>query len=291
MRSARRRGVQLALVSLLLATAGLVTTAAPASAEPDFAPASEASIQPGATMSTEGARCTGNFIFTDGSNVYIGYAAHCASPAGTPVSTSVNGCLAESLPLGTPVRIEGATQPGTLAYSSWVTMDRVGETSTNPCLYNDFALVKIAEADEDEVNPTVPIVGGPTGLSTEGTQAGEDVFSYQGAGLLGGAGALAPTTGVSLGDTGDGWNHLVVTIPPGIPGDSGAGFLNSEGRAFGVLSTLNVLPQTGSNGVADLSRALDYMQANAPGFADVRLVEGTQPFSGGDSLLSGFLLG
>src|SRR3546814_4349711 len=66
-------------------------------------------------MFTDGAQCTANFIFTNAADVFIGYAAHCASTGG---ATETNGCDSGSLPLGTPVEIDGATQPGTLAYSS-----------------------------------------------------------------------------------------------------------------------------------------------------------------------------
>ena len=78
---------------------------------------------PGAKMYTEGAQCTGNFVFTDAAdNVYVGYAAHCA---GLGEATDTNGCLAESLPLGTPVTfneggslISEGTQVGTARSST-----------------------------------------------------------------------------------------------------------------------------------------------------------------------------
>ena len=73
-----------------------VTTAAPT-----WAPADTAAIHPGVQMYTDGAQCTGNFVFTDGSGAtYVGYAAHCA---GTGAATDTDGCLAASLPLGTRV--------------------------------------------------------------------------------------------------------------------------------------------------------------------------------------------
>jgi hypothetical protein len=74
---------------------------------------------------TDGAQCTSNFIFEDGSNVYIGQAAHCS---GTGAAKETNGCETESLPIGTPVEVDGATEPGTVAYNSWITMQQKGET-------------------------------------------------------------------------------------------------------------------------------------------------------------------
>lgn len=68
-------------------------------------------------------------------------------------------------------------------------------------------------------------------------------------------------------------------MTPGVPGESGSGFLGVEGRALGVLSTLAVAPLAGSNGVSDLSMALHYAQQRS-GISGLQLVEGTEPFSG-----------
>ena len=51
-------------------------------------------------------------------------------------------------------------------------------------------------------------------------------------------------------------------MTPGIPGDSGSAFIDGQGRAFGVLSTLAGRPAAGSNGVGDLSRELAYMHSH-----------------------------
>ena len=79
-------------------------------------------------MYTDGAQCTANFVFTDSAGAtYVGYAAHCA---GLGEATDTDGCLADSLPLGTRVTfneggslIDEGTQvgAGTLVYSSWLT--------------------------------------------------------------------------------------------------------------------------------------------------------------------------
>ena len=61
---------------------------------------------------------------------------------------------------------------------------------------------------------------------------------------------------------GNGWSHTVYTVTPGIPGDSGSGFLNASGQAIGVLSTVALAPLAGSNGVGDLSRELAYARAH-----------------------------
>ena len=83
--------------------------------------------------------------------------------------------------------------------------------------------------------------------------------------------------GASLGQDAGGWNHTVFTASPGIPGDSGSAFIDRTGKAFGVLSTLQIAPKVGANGVGDLSRELTY--ANAHG-APVQLANGTEAFTG-----------
>jgi len=246
----------------------------PASAQPDWAPVDTATIHPGVQTFTEGGQCTANFVFYDSTDVYIGQAAHCA---GTGGSTATDGCTSGSLPTGTPVTVGGATRPGTLVYSSWLTMQQHGETDPEMCQFNDFALVRLHPDDTANVNPSIPYWGGPVGVSEGGTAVGDQVFSYGNSSLRFGLTVLSPKTGLSLGTTGDGWSHNVYTATPGIPGDSGSAFLDADGNALGVLATLQVLPVVGSNGVGDVSRELAY--ANASTTLDVELALGTEPFS------------
>jgi hypothetical protein len=267
---------RVAALAAALTLALVAFLGSPASAAPGFAPASEATITPGVMMFTEGAQCTANFVFTDSVDTYIGYAAHCA---GTGEATDTDGCLAGTLPLGTEVEIEGASRPGTLAYSSWSTMQAVGETDPDACAFNDFALVRIDPADQAKVNPSIPHWGGPTGLNTDGVPAGEQVLSYGNSSLRQGIALLSPKTGISLGTDPSGWSHPVYTVTPGIPGDSGSAFLDAEGNALGVLSTLALAPLPLSNNVSDLNMALDYMRAHTALDA-VTLAEGTEAFDG-----------
>jgi hypothetical protein len=254
----------------VLALVGMALAPAAASA---WAPASQAPVHPGVMTFTQGAQCTSNFVFTQGSNVYLGQAAHCS---GTGDQVNADGCNSGSLPIGTQVSVDGASRRGTLVYNSWLTMQAKGETNANVCAYNDFALVKINPADVGRVNPSVPGFGGPTGVGGVGG-LGSTVYSYGNSSLRGGVTKLSPKQGVVAENTGGGWNHTVYTATPGIPGDSGSGFLNASGRAFGVLSTLAILPVAGSNGVGDLGKELAYMRANSS-FSGVRLAPGTRPF-------------
>ncbi len=257
-----RRMVAAAVSGIGLFAAGLFGGPAPS------AGAAAGDIRPGVTMVTGGAQCTANFIYRDAQSTYIGYAAHCA---GTGAATDTNGCVAGTLPLGTPVRVDGAEFPGVLAYSSWATMQAVGETDADACNFNDLALVRLDPRDIADVSPTVPHWGGPTDVNTGGVAALAPVYSYGNSGLRLGLELLSPKSGVSLGTTGGGWTHPVYTVTPGIPGDSGSAFLDGQGRALGVLSTIALLPTPLSNGVSDVNRMVGYMQANGGPQAEIVL--------------------
>ncbi len=263
-------------LTALVAAAAISAIAIAPSAASAWAPADQATVHPGVQVFTEGAQCTANFVYQDASNTYLGQAAHCS---GTGAATDTNGCDSESLPIGTPVDVTGADHPGVLAYNSWLTMQSRGETDENTCAFNDLALIRVDPADVAKVNPSVPQLGGPTGVGAWGA-SGSTVYSYGNSELRGGVTALSPKQGVVVQNTGGGWSHDVYTATPGIPGDSGSGFLNASGGAIGVLSTVQLAPLAGSNGVGDLPSEIAYMHANAPGFAGVDLVPGTEPFDG-----------
>jgi hypothetical protein len=236
-----------------------------------WAPAQSATIHPGVQTDTAGGQCTANFIYQNGSDVFIGQAAHCS---GTGAATETDGCDSGSLPLGTPVTVDGASKPGTMVYNSWLSMQAAGESDANTCAYNDLALVKLDPADVGKVNPSVPGFGGPTGVG--GAAAGSDVFSYGNSSLRLGLTQTSPKQGKVVSVDADGWSRTVYTVTPGIPGDSGSGFLNSTGQAFGVLSTVAIAPTPASNGVGDLGKEVSY--ARGHGLSGLSVVNGTEPF-------------
>jgi hypothetical protein len=266
-----------ALTTLVLATVlglGLFVTS-PAHAV-TWAPAATAPIHPGVQTITGGTnQCTANFVFTNGTDVFIGQAAHCS---GTGAATDTNGCTAASMPINTTVEVDGATRPATMVYNSWLTMQSTpAQEDADTCQYNDLALVKLDAADAGRVNPSIPVYGGPVGISS-GTALGENVYSYGNSSLRFGFTPLSPKRGISLGDSAGGWTHDVYTVTPGIPGDSGSAFLDQSGRALGVLSTVAIAPLPLSNGVGDVRLEIAYMQAH--GFS-ASLVNGTEPFTPG----------
>ncbi len=276
-----------AVAAASLAMAGMAASTGSATAAPTWAPASTAKIHPGTMMYTAGAQCTANFVYTDSSGrVYLGYAAHCAGKGG---STDTNGCKVDSVPLGTRVEFSNdgtllskgtIVGRGTLAYSSWITERRLGIKDANTCAYNDLALVRVDAADVSKVNPSVPFWGGPSGIDTNGTAAGDRVYTYGNSSLRFGVATLSPHTGVSLGDdpADGGWSHPLYTVTPGVPGDSGSGFLSADGTAVGTLSTLGLAPLPASNNIGDLAKELAFAQARS-GIAGLQLVKGTVRFS------------
>jgi hypothetical protein len=264
------------LIAILATAAALAAAAFAPSAASAWAPADQATVHPGVQTVTEGAQCTSNFVFQDASGTYLGQAAHCS---GTGATTDTDGCDSGSLPIGTPVEIDGASRPGTLVYNSWLTMQAKHETDEETCAYNDLALVKIDPADVGNVNPSVPGFGGPTGLAGAAPASGETVYTYGNSSLRFGVTKLSPKQGVVVDNSPGGWSTDVYTATPGIPGDSGSGFMNSTGQAFGVLSTVQIAPLAASNGAGTLPLELAYMHANSS-FTGTQLVPGTEPFNG-----------
>jgi hypothetical protein len=258
---------------LLAAAAAVAALAIAPSAASAWAPAATATIHPGVQTFTDGAQCTANFIFTDGADTYIGQAAHCS---GTGGSTDTDGCTSGSLPEGTPVQVTGANRPATMVYNSWVRMQAAGESDSETCQFNDLALLKLDPSDVANVNPSIPSWGGPTGVG-EGA-ALDDTYSYGNSELRGGVTQLSPKRGKILDVSPGGWSYDVYTVSPGIPGDSGSAFLNASGQAMGILSTVQLAPLAGANGVGNVGKEIAYAQAH--GFSGLSLVSGTEPFDG-----------
>ena len=263
-------------LKLCVVSATVLATLALAPAASAWAPASSATVHPGVQTFTQGAQCTSNFVFSDGTNVYIGQAAHCS---GTGGNTATDGCTSGSLPIGTKVDVTGASKQGTLVYNSWLTMQGLHEADADTCAYNDLALIQLDPSDVGKVNPSVPGFGGPTGTAEAPTNTGDTVYTYGNSELRGGVTKLSPKQGTVVQPQGNGWSRDVYTVTPGIPGDSGSGFLDASGNAIGVLSTVQIAPLAGSNGVGDIAREIAYMHAHSA-FGGANVVPGTEPFNG-----------
>jgi hypothetical protein len=260
----------LLLLALVVTVGGCSVGSGDENKEPDWAKAADAKIRPGVQTKSPG-QCTANFVFYDDDGVYLGQAAHCA---GTGGETDTDGCKTGSKPLGSAVRIEGATKPGKLVYSSWLAMRKAGETDTETCAFNDLALVKIDPDDEKLVNPSIPKFGGPQGMGTGLIDS--QVYTYGNSELRLGIALLSPKNGILVDNSPEGWSHTVYTLTPGIPGDSGSAVLNSKGQALGTLSTVMFTGKPLSNGIGDLTKELAY--AKSHGFENLKLADGTEKF-------------
>lgn len=263
----------LALFGLVVVLFATPTTAATAAAAPT---APTRPIRPGVQMIIAGGQCTANFVYKQKGHphhIYVGMAAHCA---GKGSSNDTNGCTTASYPLGTRVQfVTGAnlfssgTRVGTgkLAYSSWIAMHRARTTSSDACNYNDLALVKVDRRYLDRVGVAVPVMGGPVGLAHHFPAVGAPVYSL-------GSSSLRGTTQAKSGTVQNrsAWTMTARTGSPGVPGDSGSGFLDARGRAVGVLSTLDLFPNLGANGVGSLYREVQF--ARNHGLGGLKLLRG-----------------
>ena len=285
--SAARPRLLTALLGALTLLAAVLAAGPTADAASTWAPESKATIKPGVQMVTNGAQCTANFVFKDAAGrVYVGYAAHCA---GTGSSSDTNGCTTKSLPLGTKVEfvsgsnlLSGGSTVGTgkLAYSSWRTMQRIGARGAALCAYNDLALVRVDPASVGKVNPTVPFWGGPSAISTTTLKPGATIYTVGNSGLR--SGSATSKTGKVTAVVGGGLAYDLTTGNPGIPGDSGSGFMDRFGHPVGVLSTISVgLSVTPvSNTMGNLVKELAFAQRHS-GIRGLTLVKGTRAFSAG----------
>ena len=227
-------------------------------------------VGPGMQLVTAGRACTANFVFRDARRrVFLGYAASCATRR--PVTAS-RACDARSLPLGTTVRLVDGGRTlghGVLRYSSVRALRRAGVTDAATCAANDFALVRLTGAAKRLVTSTVPYWGGPSGVG-ELPANGATVFGL----------ARPDADGRSLPRVGTVVSTATGAVTVSTPLAStrrarGAGFLDAQGRAVGILTSSTT---SGDNTVVSLGAAVVF--ARHHGVAGLRLVRGHAPFTG-----------
>lgn len=180
-------------------------------------------VRPGAIISSDGATCTMNFLFTDGIRHYVGTAGHCVLD--TPQFTLGSGRsedVEQSWPAGTgPVALDAeGNRIGRFVYG----------LMQDPL---DFSLVQLDRGVP--FNPRMCHFGGPTGINDDAVTSGTQL-RYYGNGV--GVGTLVPARpAVSQGTSND---DRVSAAGIVLPGDSGAGVIDERGRAVGLVSTLGV---------------------------------------------------
>jgi hypothetical protein len=257
--TAHRRGFgALAVVLAVAATVAVLGPTGPAAA------ASAGRIGPGTQLVTAGRTCTANFVFRDARHrVFVGYAASCAT---RKAATGGNACTARSLPMGTRVRFADAGRTvgyGELRYSSLRAMRRAGISDSTTCAGHDFALVEVRGVARRRVDATVPYWGGPSGLGSLPV-AGGTVFGLTrpsaGARTLPRVGTVTTTGSLTAS---------VTTLLPSTRSARGSGFLDSAGRAVGILAASR---STGENTVVSLAGAVAF--ARQHGVGGLRVVRG-----------------
>lgn len=289
------------LTTAVVGVAAALTTCLSAPAEaasPDtraWAPADSATIYPGVQTYVGSAQCTAGAVFTDDAgNVYLSQAAHCTGDAsvGTSVEFWTGASLGKFTGSGTVSMVTDYVSKkvgaGTIAYNSKLTQAAVGIKDPTVLRYNDFELVKVNAADVGKVNPSMPVIGGPTGLNTSGLSAGETVYGYGDSVLRLGIQALSPKVGVTNEELAGGWSHSVLLATPGIEGDSGSTLIDANGKATGVFSSLRLgpldapdstRPLPGTDEYGDMAHEVAFAQKYS-GISGLRLVPGTEPFKG-----------
>ncbi len=262
-RSNRQRLLLIALVAI----ASLLVTVTDAAAAPKWAPAESATIHPGVRVTNLGGlACSSNFVFANGSRAYLGMASHC-----TGQGLKADGC-ADRTKVGELIRIEGARYLGQIVYDAWTAQLLANRARGTPCdRTNDFALVRIDQRDRRNVNPSVPVWGGPTGVS-EDVPVGAPLFGFASSSAR--PRVASRQIGLCAGAYRS-WQFRSVMLTPTIPGDSGSLVLGPEGGALGHVRA--ILEPPGNLNVR-LARVLDYMYAHSR-LDRVRLAEGTVPFS------------
>lgn len=252
-----------------------------------------ARIYPGVPLLSYGGDCTGNFIFTDptGSTVYIGTAAHCATPLAEFSANSAGGNDCD--------RLQGPTRPdeslafigpnltwdadydarGRYVYNSYWTMLAKGEGDSLTCLFNDFALIEIDPEHRRLANPTLAGFGGPEGMSNQSGQDGELVYTTGGTVFR-----TAPRVQDDLGipplqeETRERIGIVANALRPApqgsqtwsgsayfpglcLPGDSGSPVVDDNGMAVGVIHAMVAGNALGCEFTL-LAKALEYMRVN-----------------------------
>jgi len=204
----------------------------------------KATIRPGVQITMAGAQCTTNFVFRspDNSTLYVGLAAHCV----------------KGMKLGDPLSISGAHLLK-LAYSSWLTLGLTncdGESDPPGC-DEDFALARIDAADRDKVHPAMLHYGGPISLAdSSGFALQQKLLFYGNSDLHMGFENANWHDGV-VSSVQSGPQFRMVSLPPGVPGDSGSGVLTKDGHAAGIFVNICIAPCPGQQGVVGLKAALE----------------------------------
>lgn len=192
--------------------------------------------------------CTANFVWQQGSNLYLGAAGHCFLP-GDKKATHGDGADYDASGVTVQVCVENcegnfrtALLVGKLVTLGKVAYARQTDATGQEDVGNDFGVVKIPAEAAHLVRPEMPVWGGPKGLGQLETG---DLACHYGNGLLVGEIFLTKgRAGIGGGSDQDFWMGDFL----GAFGDSGSGLNECESDgltiqgtgAVGVLTHLGV---------------------------------------------------
>jgi hypothetical protein len=235
-----------------------------------WASAATARIHPGVRVTIADVTCRAGFVLTDGRRVFLAVPASCTGVSGGEMS---DGCSEAQVPRTLAAEIQGARYDGKVAYSSFVQMQLHGVTATNKCIYNSLSLVKLDRRDIKRTNPSLPFVGGPTGVARSAP-----AFPAQLTVLL-----TSPATAQATTTANNGWSHGMVVDGQVDRLAVGSPVLTETGRALGMVTFIPPQGGPGETKVSDFYRLLRSLR-NHDGFENVHLVKGTVDFKPASAL-------
>jgi hypothetical protein len=258
-----RRAVFAGVAAVATAAALAFAVAAGATGtEPRWAPAAKATVHPGVTVTMAQVQCRVGFVLTDGTNAFVAVPSSCSGVSG---GQPTDGCTEGQVPVGTTAKIEGARYAGHLVYSSFTQMAAHGVRNPDKCAMNGLSLIKLDRRDIARTSPSVPVVGGPTGIDSTPPSPGAALTLY----------LSAPAQAVAIQNGNSGWSHTVMPETAVTSLDIGAPVLDGQGRAIGMVAQVQQMPGTPAL-AGDLGREITYLHRIA-GFGHVRLALGSPP--------------
>jgi hypothetical protein len=231
----------------------------------DWAPAGRARIHPGVRVEIADVVCRAGFVLTDGRRVFLALPASCTGVSGGAVT---DGCSESQVPYTLPATIQGARYRGRFVYSSFIKMQLNGATNRTRCIYNSLSLVKLDRRDVKRTNPSVPVVGGPTGVARTAPSL-SDALTV----LL-----TSPTTAQATNTTNRGWAHKMIVDGQVDHLAVGSPVLTESGKALGLVTYIPPQGGPGETQVSDFYRVLESLR-NTKGFHHVHLARGTRAFT------------
>jgi hypothetical protein len=236
----------------------------------EWASAATAKIHPGVMVTIADVTCRAGYVLTDGRRVFLAMPASCTGVSGGEMS---DGCSEAQVPNTLPAKIQGAKYDGKVAYSSFVQMQLSGATAPNKCVYNSIALVKLDRRDIKRTNPSLPIVGGPTGVSRDAPAFPDQLTVL----LASPANAQATTT------SNNGWAHSMIVDGHVDRLAVGSPVLTENGKALGMVTFIPPQGGPGETKVGDFYKIMRSLRNHA-GFENVHLAKGTAEYTPASTL-------